>query len=471
MAISSFIETLIPKKFKQSKFDHSKARVIIYSYFVFLATSVVLLLISPFFSDEPLTRYFFSITVLTILIYTFRYSKSLLLPVNIFAFLLAALLVPLTINNGGIYSDNLIWCFLVPVIAFFLGNITSGICWTIALLGFQFYLLRKEQLSETSFLDYVANVSPEYYYISYLFFFMLMAAIIAIFKSHQSKIVLALDRQRATLAEQKQALSEKAEELELIKKNLEYSNKELEQFAYIVSHDLKAPLRNINSFSQLLERSLKKDEVLSPSTQEYLNFITGSVANMNQLITDLITYARAGNTTESDDTIIKIEDIKLRIENDLRSAINETEAQIYWQNMPAEIQVPQVKLVQILQNLISNAIKYKSPNAAPMIIISCFEHEKFWEFSVKDNGVGIAPENQKRIFDIFVKLQSEHYQTSSGIGLTTCKKIIDQLGGEMSVKSQPGIGSVFHFTIPKRRKRPAKTKELAETAILLETGN
>ena len=115
-----------------------------------------------------------------------------------------------------------------------------------------------------------------------------------------------------------------------------------------------------------------------------------------------------------------------------------------------KISIAKVKLVQLLQNLVSNAIKYRRPEVIPTIIISCRETKEHWEFAIRDNGLGIAQENQQKVFDIFIKLQSSSDENSSGIGLATCKKIVEQNNGRIWLESEFGRGSVFYFTIPKK---------------------
>ncbi|MEO0780019.1 MAG: ATP-binding protein, partial [Bacteroidota bacterium] len=255
------------------------------------------------------------------------------------------------------------------------------------------------------------------------------------------------------LAQQKQEIALKAKELEKVEQDLRSTNLELEQFAYIVSHDLKQPLRNINNFSMMLQRHLERQREMDANTEEFLGFITGSVKNMNQLIEDLITYARVSKKAEREEEKSSIEGVKNIILSNLHTQITENDARIYWQNLPEQVQLAQVKMVQLLQNLVSNAIKYRREEVMPIIIISSRETHDHYEFAVRDNGMGIAKENQQKVFDIFIKLQSNAYHNSSGIGLATCKKIVEQNQGRIWLESDLGRGSVFYFTLPKKNKQ------------------
>lgn len=237
-------------------------------------------------------------------------------------------------------------------------------------------------------------------------------------------------------------LNQKNKELE---KYIE-SNLQLENFAYIASHDLKAPVRTIVSFSQLLRKSAA--EKLNKDEKDFLDFIIGATHNMQHLIEDLLTYARV-NTQEHQTTTVNIGHLLSDIEGDLFAMINETEAKIAFKHYPATIQGDPTKLRRLFQNLIQNAIKFRRSGIAPEVQIEGIEQEKDWLFSVKDNGIGIEKAFYDKIFLLFRKLHNIGVYKGTGIGLALCKKIVEHHNGKIWLESVLGEGTTFYFTIKK----------------------
>ncbi|MEL6637426.1 MAG: ATP-binding protein [Bacteroidota bacterium] len=453
MLLTRFTDRLVSNKLRQSDYQYRKAKIVIYTQIVLLLLGVGNWVASHFIEVKLPFPYHVALPIAALLILTFRYVNNLSIIGNIMAAVIACCLVPMTYQSGGLYSDNLIWLLVVPMMAFFLADVRSGLFWTAGLLVFQAWLYYQEQYRGSSFAEELQHITAGYYYVSFLFFFIAMVALIMVFKTGQNRIIQTLNEQKKTLAQQKQEIALKAKELEKVEQDLRSTNLELEQFAYIVSHDLKQPLRNINNFSMMLQRHLERQREMDANTEEFLGFITGSVKNMNQLIEDLITYARVSKKAEREEEKSSIEGVKNIILSNLHTQITENDARIYWQNLPEQVQLAQVKMVQLLQNLVSNAIKYRREEVMPIIIISSRETHDHYEFAVRDNGMGIAKENQQKVFDIFIKLQSNAYHNSSGIGLATCKKIVEQNQGRIWLESDLGRGSVFYFTLPKKNKQ------------------
>lgn len=225
---------------------------------------------------------------------------------------------------------------------------------------------------------------------------------------------------------------------------LELSNRELEQFAYVASHDLQEPLRNITNYAAILEETAK--EFLSPEALSFLGVITTSTERMKILISELLRFSRIGRNTviEEVDCNIVLNDIL----TDLANMIRENKAVVRSVHLPV-ISASSIEIKQLFQNLISNAIKFKKKDVDPVIEISCTELENHWEFSFTDNGIGIKEEYLDKIFLIFQRLHSEQDYPGTGIGLATCKKIVESNEGKFRVTSEPGTGSTFYFTLPK----------------------
>jgi PAS domain S-box-containing protein len=222
------------------------------------------------------------------------------------------------------------------------------------------------------------------------------------------------------------------------------SNEELERFAYVASHDLQEPLRMVASFTQLLSR--KYSGKLDETADRYINFAVDGAKRMQQLITDLLAFSRINSRdldlrpTECDRVV------RLTLQN-LKVAIDESGAAIECDPLPVLL-ADAGQLGQMFQNLIGNAIKFRG-ETPPRIHIAAADRGAEWEFSVRDNGIGIDPKHADRIFQIFQRLHTREQYPGTGIGLAVCKKTVERHGGRLWVESQPGGGSTFLFTMPK----------------------
>ncbi|MBN2406102.1 MAG: PAS domain S-box protein [Elusimicrobia bacterium] len=226
-------------------------------------------------------------------------------------------------------------------------------------------------------------------------------------------------------------------------KDLERSNKDLEQFAYITSHDLQEPLRMVTSYLGLVERRYK--EKLDADGREFIDFATGGAMRMQRMINDLLTYSRVtSKKAPFTDT-----DLRKALEKalmNLKVLIKEKEAEVTYDSLPV-LRADEIQVIQLFQNLVNNAVKF-SAGRTPRIHISAVRKDSNWNISVKDNGIGIAKNDLNRIFDIFTRIYGGREYEGTGIGLAVCKKIVENHGGEIWAQSVPGEGSVFSFTLP-----------------------
>ena len=221
------------------------------------------------------------------------------------------------------------------------------------------------------------------------------------------------------------------------------SNTDLQQFAYVASHDLQEPLRTIASFSQLLaERYQGK---LDSDADEFIAFMVAAANEMRTLIDDLLTFSRISTHAKPMETVDGDMLIKT-IESRLQTVIKENSATIFCSKMPS-FQADKAQMVQLFQNLISNAIKFHGEKP-PTVHIDASRQESAWLFAVKDNGIGIDPKYGERIFEVFQRLHTKEEYTGTGIGLAVCKKIVERHGGRLTVTSKPGMGATFFISIP-----------------------
>lgn len=234
------------------------------------------------------------------------------------------------------------------------------------------------------------------------------------------------------------------------------SNRDLEQFAYVASHDLQEPLRMVAAYTQLLAERYRG--TLDADADKFIGYAVEGATRMQTLIQDLLTFSRVGHNgnggTPTDCNRV-IEEAVLN----LRAAIEESGAVVTHDSLPT-VFAEQVQLIQVFQNLIGNAIKFRGKEKLNIRV--CAERQETqWLFSVVDNGIGIAPEYSEVIFAIFQRLHARSEYAGNGVGLAICKKIVERYGGRIWVKSEPGQGSTFHLTLP---AVPADDKDSHATA-------
>ncbi len=248
------------------------------------------------------------------------------------------------------------------------------------------------------------------------------------------------------LNEQRASLLASEEQLQQLAAELRRSNQDLQQFAYATSHDLQEPLRMITGYLQLVDRRFK-DQV-PQQVNEFIDYALAGAGNMQQLILDLLSYARIGSVEPDFQRI----PLQLALDDALRNLahrITESDAVIDQHSMP-EVVGDRSQLTQLFQNLIGNALKFRKPDEPPHIVITAeSKPDGFWHISISDNGIGMADEDTERIFAVFQRLHSRDDYPGSGIGLASCKRIVERHGGTIRASSEVGRGTTIVFTIPK----------------------
>jgi light-regulated signal transduction histidine kinase (bacteriophytochrome) len=252
----------------------------------------------------------------------------------------------------------------------------------------------------------------------------------------------------------KKLVDEKTEDLAILNKILEIraqelsnSNKELEQFAYVASHDLQEPLRMVNNFLTQLEK--KYADQLDDKAKQYIYFAVDGAKRMRTIILDILEFSRIGKYDEP----MKLVDLNQVVDEVckvLNNTITEKNAEIEYDNLPF-LNTYQIPVQQVFMNLIGNSLKYCKLDVNPRIKITCTESDEFWKLAVSDNGIGIEEEYFDKVFEIFQRLHSKGEYSGTGVGLAIVKKTIENLGGEIWLESKIDVGTTFYFTLPKNK--------------------
>lgn len=224
------------------------------------------------------------------------------------------------------------------------------------------------------------------------------------------------------------------------------SNRDLESFAHVASHDLQEPLRMVSSFLTLLQEKYK--DQLDDTARDYIGFSVEGSVRMASLIHDLLDYARV-NTKGKEPVPVDLNLVGEEVKANLRASIDESNTLITVDPLPT-IQADAAQMRQLFQNLIGNAIKFRVKGGHPEIFIGASRQNHEWVFQIKDNGIGIDPSQFDRIFQVFQRLHGRDEYTGTGIGLAICKKIVERHGGRIWVESEPGKGTTFWFSLPDR---------------------
>jgi light-regulated signal transduction histidine kinase (bacteriophytochrome) len=267
-------------------------------------------------------------------------------------------------------------------------------------------------------------------------------------EEHRRKIESENAAAAPALAQRAAELERANAELAATSERLERSNEELQRFATVASHDLREPLRVVSGFAELLSR--RYGDQLGPDGNRFVEAITGGVARMDEMISDLLAYARAGRSDQPFEPV----DMNVVVGEalaGLQRAIDDVDAEVEVADLPPVKGNP-AALRQLFQNLVANAIKFVD-EGPPRIRIWAAEVPEGWRFTVRDNGIGIAPEQGEKIFGMFTRLHGADRYPGTGVGLALCQRIVDLHGGRIWFEPSPGGGSQFMFTIARAPKQ------------------
>lgn len=453
-----FIDDLVPIFLRENPYTQRKAQVLVYLLFISLWVGISLKInafVIGYNEEVPLMTA--SIFVIALIWYFKKYGNILLVG-NILAaiwFLPIAQFIPQT---GGLQSDNILWLIISPLIALLFTSRIWGFLWLVVVMTYV-YVIYLLQISGKIKILVLENFDYAYYTSSYLSLFAVLFGIVFVFEHGQQLIIKMLNEQKKLLRTQKMQLEQQKKELEESTKEIEAKNlilknvddklrssiSELENFAYAASHDLKEPLRMIGMYTQITRKKL--DPLLDDSSKEYMYYVTDGVSRMQKMLDDLLQYSRLGRQKD-DDRPIDLNNVLFSVIHNLTMTMRENEAAIITEELPT-VTASNTEMTQLFQNLIANAIKFRKKEENPRVEIRVSDCGAYYEFELADNGIGIPERFKERVFNIFERLHSRNEYEGSGIGLATCKKIINTSGGKIWLESEEGIGTKFHFTLPK----------------------
>ena len=255
---------------------------------------------------------------------------------------------------------------------------------------------------------------------------------------------------RAALKSRKRQylLRDRMAELKGLVGEVQRSNQDLQQFAYVASHDLQEPLRAVSSYMQLLDARYK--EQLDEKARKYIDYAVDGARRMQSLIEGLLQYSRI--TGEKKRSPVDVNAAFAAALANVEGTVREAKGEVTADALPTVLG-DETQLIQLFQNLIANGLKYRKPGAAPRVHVAARRSDGEWVFSVSDNGIGIEAQHFDKIFQIFQRLHTRDEYPGTGIGLASCKKIVERHGGRMWVESEPGEGSTFYFSIPATQAR------------------
>jgi signal transduction histidine kinase len=428
-----------------------KSIVIIYLHFLLISICVCAY-ISLFFgstlnSEIPIE---FGTFLIVFSLWFFKKYSNIVLTSNFLAYSYFIILAKSVPSTGGLHSDNLLWLILTPMICLLFANKKSGFVGLVILLCFTFYTFICEKNNIGTFV--IQN--SDYFLTSFIFLFISVFSVAIIFEKGQTLIIKMLENQKQILQNQKQELEQKNQEilqqkiqLEKIGQKLQETNYALEHFAATAAHDLREPLRMISMYTGLAQRRMK--DIPDARRDEYMSYATDGASRMSKLLDNLLSFSCSGRQTEDLQTV-DLNTTLYHVILNLSVVLKDTGATITSAQLP-NLTASESDMSQLLQNLIANAIKFRKDNVISEVEIGYIDRKDNHVITIKDNGIGIKKEHQTKVFAIFQRLNGRDKYDGSGIGLATCRKIVESLDGKIWLRSNEGIGTTFYIAIPKSK--------------------
>ena len=456
---------LLAPQFRRDQFVVKKARLLGWIHIIALVCGLCMLG-GAFIVHDPMLLPLVAFNLLVVgLLYAFRRIGNLVLSGNLLVGMVAVVLLSSMLDTGGLYSDNLMWMVLVPIVAFLFTDKTWGLVWSGLAIATLVSLYALEVNADTSYRYRSLDLDADYYLVSYLGLFSGLFGIILLFVRGNDDILRSLRRKSAALRKQKHQVVRKNALLRQKETELKQSNRDLELFAYVASHDLKEPLRMINAYTQILQRNLAP--TLDDKQLEYMGFVRDGAQRMQTMLDDLLAFSRIGKE-RSGVKPVELEHALLIVRNNLKVRLDESGGEILSGPLPL-VYGKATHLVQVFQNLIANSLKFRREDVAPRVRVTSRidDHSPEFVLAVEDNGIGIREEDIESIFGVFQRLHTKEKYEGSGIGLATVQRVIQGMGGRIEVSSKLGEGTVFSIYLPKScLNPPAEETEHTEQEAL-----
>jgi signal transduction histidine kinase len=391
----ALLSQFLPQSGKLTSARHRKSIILVFTHFFILTALLSLLILSKTIAKVAFIPTLCALPCIVGSLMYFKKKGNIRAAGNILTSIWYFTLMPILINTGGLNSSFFPWLYSIILVMVLVENYLGSTLWFLmaSLTACFFYFA--ESFYPSINLTICTNLDSLISYLTVGFF---MFVNLAVFKKHQIGAIKSLNEKNLELKAQKKAIAEYANELEKVQHKLTATNQELQNFAYIASHDLKEPLRMIKMYIQLVEKKIKS--TLDEHDIEYMFFIKDGVKRMQLLLDNLLAYSLLGkNTTDIKGTNLNI--ILKKVIQNLTVLIQENNAVINMAHLPI-ILASGTEMTQLFQNLLANALKFRKPHTPPIINITCLEKNNEFLFTIADNGIGIKKADQERVFDILM---------------------------------------------------------------------
>ena len=420
---------IVDRHFQKNTDDYKKAYHFVVSTVGVIIMCIIFSYLTQYSKIYNQVSFMPVIIVNTAILFILYFTGSLDLAVNVICGgTLLALMKPI-LQTGGVSSQFFMWVMMAPLCGLTLGNTKKGAIWFIITI---FYQITIYLLDQSSYNEYYKEVDKFTVLLNFVFYnAIIMTTLLSLerIKKHKNEII---QKQLDDIVSQSDVLTQK--------------NIELERFAFIASHDLRTPLRNIISFSGLLSKKLKN--IADSDVQQYMTFIKDYAYHMTHIVDDILEFAKIGKTEYNNIQPVDLEEVKSIVLTSLKEIIKVRNIVVNTEGVLPEVSGDKTHLVQLMQNLVENAITYND-NPKPEITIGIRDEGSTGRYIyVKDNGIGIDAQYQEKVFEMFTRLHNIEKYPGTGLGLAICKKIVMQYGGRIWLDSILNKGTTVKFVLP-----------------------
>lgn len=422
------IDYFIKDKDRLSEDDYAIKRLVVVVVFLLLIASLALSIFS-LLGIADTENNVLGIGVSAFILFLFFFNRENLVPYTLIIFIFSFVTIYNINKTGCIFSYNHKWLFLIILFVIFIKRkwFYYYMAFIILLQVYYFIISADSRMNPIN-----PDISKAQEFGDNIAFFLISFALLYLFNLFITDRTERIHKNQELLKRRSEALLQ--------------SNQELERFAYIASHDIKTPLRNIISFTSLLEKELGEDK--SSKSDEYLNFVKSGSEKLNNLVDDLLSYSKLSNEGLHKPEVIDMNEIVKEIEYQFSDYIQSKNASIIIKSPLPKIKAQRIWVLGLFQNLIENGLKYNESDS-PQVVISHFHVNDNWIIEFKDNGIGIDRKYHQSIFEMFSRLHADAAFDGTGLGLAFCKKTVEKLGGKIEIESKVGVGSSFRLRLNK----------------------